>query len=145
MQDISEDVRESDDDSTSGAPDASPLAPSPPREIIQGLRISTAPTVPAPAGGTPLGLTPALLDQHQLEHESDTPVLSRTSASGFASRRSSTSGHYASSACSGDVPYDPVGEREPGNPLFPTSFARLALGPTLRAKCVPYSPADPHY
>lgn len=26
-----------------------------------------------------------------------------------------------------------AGERGPGNPLFPTSFARLALGPTLTA------------
>lgn len=32
--------------------------------------------------------------------------------------------------------YDPVGDRVPGNPLFPSNFARLALGPTLRAKCV---------
>jgi hypothetical protein len=29
-----------------------------------------------------------------------------------------------------------AGERGPGNPLFPTSFARLALGPTLTAKYV---------
>lgn len=32
--------------------------------------------------------------------------------------------------------YDPVGDRAPGNPLFPSNFARLALGPTLRAKYV---------
>jgi len=29
--------------------------------------------------------------------------------------------------------YDPIGDRVPGNPLFPSNFARLALGPTLRA------------
>lgn len=29
--------------------------------------------------------------------------------------------------------YDPVGDRGPGNPLFPSNFARLALGPTLSA------------
>lgn len=29
--------------------------------------------------------------------------------------------------------YNVVGERGPGNPLFPTNFARLALGPTLSA------------
>ena len=34
------------------------------------------------------------------------------------------------------VPYDAVGERGPGHPIFPTSFANLALGPTLQAKCV---------
>ncbi len=32
--------------------------------------------------------------------------------------------------------YDMAGERGPGNPLFPTSFARLTLGPTLTAKYV---------
>ncbi|KAJ3890483.1 hypothetical protein GG344DRAFT_88821 [Lentinula edodes] len=30
--------------------------------------------------------------------------------------------------------YDPVGDRAPGNPLFPSNFARLATGPTLIAK-----------
>lgn len=30
-----------------------------------------------------------------------------------------------------DEPYDPVAERGPGNPLFPSNFARLGLGPTL--------------
>lgn len=30
--------------------------------------------------------------------------------------------------------YDPVGDRGPGHPLFPSNFARLALGPTLSAK-----------
>ncbi|KIK61645.1 hypothetical protein GYMLUDRAFT_42669 [Collybiopsis luxurians FD-317 M1] len=29
--------------------------------------------------------------------------------------------------------YDPVGDRSPGNPLFPSNFARLATGPTLIA------------
>ncbi|KAF9069796.1 hypothetical protein BDP27DRAFT_1324989 [Rhodocollybia butyracea] len=29
--------------------------------------------------------------------------------------------------------YDPVGDRSPGNPLFPSNFARLATGPTLQA------------
>lgn len=32
-----------------------------------------------------------------------------------------------------DGPYDPVGDRSPGNPLFPSSFARLATAPTLAA------------
>ncbi|KAH7913865.1 hypothetical protein BJ138DRAFT_1099152 [Hygrophoropsis aurantiaca] len=32
-----------------------------------------------------------------------------------------------------DHPYDPVGDRVPGNPIFPSNFARLALGPTLSA------------
>ncbi|KAJ7233002.1 hypothetical protein C8J57DRAFT_1578089 [Mycena rebaudengoi] len=32
-----------------------------------------------------------------------------------------------------DAPYDPVADRAPGNPLFPSNFARLAVGPTLAA------------
>ncbi len=32
--------------------------------------------------------------------------------------------------------YGMAGERGPGNPLFPTNFARLALGPTVTAKYV---------
>jgi hypothetical protein len=40
---------------------------------------------------------------------------------------------YATSSASSEV-YDVVGERGPGNLLFPTNFARLALGPTLTAK-----------
>ena len=40
---------------------------------------------------------------------------------------------YAGSNASSEV-YNAAGERGPGNPLFPTSFARLALGPTLSAK-----------
>ncbi|KAJ7587996.1 hypothetical protein C8J56DRAFT_63582 [Mycena floridula] len=32
-----------------------------------------------------------------------------------------------------DDGYNPVGDRAPGNPLFPSNFARLALGPTLMA------------
>jgi len=42
---------------------------------------------------------------------------------------------YAASSASSEA-YDVVGERGPGNPLFPTNFARLALGPTLMAKYV---------
>lgn len=39
---------------------------------------------------------------------------------------------YAASNASSEA-YDGAGERGPGNPLFPTNFARLALGPTLTA------------
>jgi hypothetical protein len=33
-----------------------------------------------------------------------------------------------------DLGYDPIGNRAPGNPLFPSNFSRLAAGPTLVAK-----------
>ncbi|KAH9973611.1 hypothetical protein BGW80DRAFT_1459081 [Lactifluus volemus] len=39
---------------------------------------------------------------------------------------------YAAPSASSE-PYDAVGERGPGNPLFPSNFAKLALGPTLTA------------
>lgn len=41
--------------------------------------------------------------------------------------------HSASSSQS-HLPYHTLSERGPGNPLFPSSFARIALGPTLSAK-----------
>ena len=44
---------------------------------------------------------------------------------------------YAASNASSEA-YDGAGERGPGNPLFPTNFARLALGPTLTAKYVSF-------
>ena len=50
------------------------------------------------------------------------------------------SGYNATSSEVGDGEseraYDPVGDRVPGNPLFPSNFAHLALGPTLHAKYV---------
>ncbi|KAH0836537.1 hypothetical protein J3R83DRAFT_8210 [Lanmaoa asiatica] len=72
--------------------------------------------------------------------------LSRTSSHGsITSLGRSVSGSYtyrdssynATSSEIGDGEseraYDPVDDRAPGNPLFPSNFARLALGPTLRA------------
>ncbi|KAE9399955.1 hypothetical protein BT96DRAFT_919842 [Gymnopus androsaceus JB14] len=44
------------------------------------------------------------------------------------SRRGSASGYDSEGGG-----YDPVGDRAPGNPLFPSNFARLATGPTLVA------------
>ncbi|GJJ11098.1 hypothetical protein Clacol_005329 [Clathrus columnatus] len=40
--------------------------------------------------------------------------------------------HSASSSQS-HLPYHTLSDRAPGNPLFPSSFARVALGPTLKA------------
>lgn len=50
-------------------------------------------------------------------------------------RYSGSSTSYAGSFSQPQVPYDAVGERGPGHPLFPSTFANLALGPTLQAKC----------
>jgi hypothetical protein len=40
---------------------------------------------------------------------------------------------FGSAHSNSSAAYDPVGDRVPGNPLFPSNFARLAVGPTLRA------------
>ncbi|KAL4078731.1 hypothetical protein V8B97DRAFT_2015186 [Scleroderma yunnanense] len=64
---------------------------------------------------------------------------SRSSVSSFITPTMGThrdGRHHPSSSDFGDESeqeYDPVGDRVPGNPLFPSNFARLASGPTLRA------------
>jgi hypothetical protein len=135
MHDISEDVcGESSENEGEGPVD--PASSSSPREIIQGLRIST--------GFSSLGLfatesgpiVPALsrrLSVSSVTQQQPTPVPGEQSS--LPRRRWS----YAASSASSEA-YDVAGERGPGNPLFPTSFARLALGPTLTAKYVFFCP-----
>ena len=132
MHDISEDVREeSDENEDEATPTGQPISSSPlPREIIQGLCISTGPALPGlfstePNQILPTSLSRALsvssMTQHQSTEVSSSPPKRRWS--------------YAASNASSEA-YDMAGERGPGNPLFPSNFARLALGPTLTAKYV---------
>ncbi|KAJ3917818.1 hypothetical protein F5877DRAFT_67905 [Lentinula edodes] len=61
--------------------------------------------------------------------------LTRTGSSGSITSIGSH-GYLVGGAGSGydsEGGYDPVGDRAPGNPLFPSNFARLATGPTLIA------------
>jgi len=91
------------------------------------------------SASAPLSPPLSLLNDPEHEHDPSSPILSCAGTSALASRRSSISAgeyNYATSVSSSDIPYDAVGERGPGNPLFPSNFASLALGPTLRAKCV---------
>ncbi|THH10947.1 hypothetical protein EW146_g8211 [Bondarzewia mesenterica] len=147
MVDISEDVRETEEEDDSFGPAL--VAPSPPKEVVQGLRISTAAASPdlfasnspsarprslspiVPSGSltssNPRHISPNALD----ERDASLPAKDRDGDS--VRRGSAGQYHYAASNASSDVPYDMVGERGPGNPLFPSSFARLALGPTLSA------------
>lgn len=120
---------------------------------IQGLKISTSPLLSS--GPSSPCVYPAL-PTHSLAHSPTTslsglPPLNgagahswgeRIPAGGLAkSGRSSSFGSVHSARSLGSIgsgsAYDPVGERGPGNPLFPSNFARLAVGPTLRAKYVP--------
>jgi hypothetical protein len=137
MHDISEDVlEESDENEDEGVPAATAEAVSsspPPREIIQGLCISTGPasrglfaTEPGQVVPTPpsRAMSMSSMTQHQSHQIASSPPERRWS--------------FAASNASSEA-YDMAGERSPGNPLFPASFARLALGPTLTAKYVFFS------
>jgi hypothetical protein len=139
MHDISEDV-ESGENEDEGKPPAEPVpSPSPhPREIVQGLRISTRPASPGLFAIESSQIVPSLsramsvssMTQQQQQQQQATQVPGGEHSSPPKRRWS-----YAASNASSEA-YDGAGERGPGNPLFPTSFARLALGPTLTAKYV---------
>ncbi|KAJ4473633.1 hypothetical protein J3R30DRAFT_3296260 [Lentinula aciculospora] len=58
--------------------------------------------------------------------------LTRTGSSGSIVSIGSH-GYTIGSGSESEGGYDPVGDRAPGNPLFPSNFARLATGPTLVA------------
>ncbi|KAF9269136.1 hypothetical protein L218DRAFT_994052 [Marasmius fiardii PR-910] len=66
-------------------------------------------------------------------------VLTRTGSSGSLTGMAmqlsgmSASGSWSGSDAGSGYRYDPVGDRVPGNPLFPSNFARLTAGPTLAA------------
>lgn len=144
MHDISEDIREESDEDEEDQEPAEPALSS--HEIIQGLRISTVPAQPghfatesgqacAPSRASSMSSVTQqqLLPTQVLAENSSSPPKGSDLMVGSSRRRWS----YAASNASSEV-YDVVGERGPGNPLFPTSFARLALGPTLTAKYVLY-------
>jgi hypothetical protein len=142
MQDISEDVQEEPEND-----DEAPAVPpsSPPRDIIQGIRISTEPAPPGLFATGPSQMPTSMQlrafsmssappqQQQSTRVPGEHPSPPMTGGSTGTSRRWS----YAASNASSEA-YDGAGERGPGNPLFPSNFARLALGPTLSAKYVPF-------
>ncbi|KAI0306104.1 hypothetical protein B0F90DRAFT_963912 [Multifurca ochricompacta] len=132
MHDISEDVRGESSENEDDEP-AESSSPFPPREVIQGLCISTAPSLPglfaADSGHVPISRALSMSSVAQQQPSKVPDEHSSPSGSMTSSRRRWS---YAASNASSEV-YDVVGERGPGNPLFPTNFARLALGPTLTA------------
>ncbi|KAG1723835.1 uncharacterized protein EDB91DRAFT_157022 [Suillus paluster] len=125
---------------------------------IHGLRISTSPVPHSPAiapqsfsypTSPVINVNDSRRNSTELKWLSEfslplTRRVSRTSSHGSVNSLGrptfSTYSHNYNSAGSdfGDNDservYDPVGDRAPGNPLFPSNFARLALGPTLSAK-----------
>jgi len=143
MHDISEDVLEESSENEDEEDEPEESAPSSPRrEIIQGLRISTGPAppglfatdsnqVPTSMRAFSMSSVPQMQQSAQVPGGEGTSPPMRRGSMGNMPRRWS----YAASSASSEA-YDVVGERGPGNPLFPTNFARLALGPTLTAKYV---------
>jgi hypothetical protein len=129
-------ISESDENENGATPTAEPVSSSPPsRGIIQGLCISTGPALPGLFATEPGQIVPTP-PSRTLSVSSMAQPQSTQVASSPPKRRWS----YAGSNASSDA-YDMAGERGPGNPLFPTSFARLALGPTLTAKYVLFCPS----
>ncbi|CAK5267191.1 unnamed protein product [Mycena citricolor] len=103
---------------------------------IQGLRISTSdatitqssPLIQSSTTGLPLR-SPSFSARR-----SHSPTLWRSGSMGGGTGGIKRSGSFGSvHSISSDRPYDPVADRVPGNPIFPTNFASLAVGPTLAA------------
>lgn len=141
---IHESVQEEDEDE-----DTAPTPAPPTPEIVQGIRISTTLATPGLFGSQTLTHSPAISARsHNSPMRSFTPLPDAHELAGSISSpasytwdraRSNSTGsnrHYASSVTSSEGVYDALGERGPGNPLFPSSFARLTIGPTLSAKYV---------
>jgi hypothetical protein len=155
LGDIGEEDEEEGGEESEGTTHPATGALAPPREeIVQGLRISTTPQ-PPPSG---YSMSPAATFPHSpiapradgpspagsAFHLDTTPTAGPGSSvvekgegstpvavGGYAPRQRSYSSSSHGSSRSGY--YDVVAERGPGNPLFPSSFARLALAPTLSA------------
>ncbi|KAI6024416.1 hypothetical protein EDC04DRAFT_3116902 [Pisolithus marmoratus] len=115
-----------------------------PEAQIHGLTISTDPVPSSPARvsfGLSLPSSPAIsspvADGNAMELELPISPLrcrSRADSRGSVSNYiRPTSWYVPLSASSWHYNCDGVGDRVPGNPIFPSNFARLALGPTLRA------------
>ncbi|KAF7289090.1 hypothetical protein HMN09_01357200 [Mycena chlorophos] len=135
--------------------DAEPELPEYPQ--VLGLRISTpgapvllpsSPSLRSATTGGPLRSpsfssrgpnSPALVRSNSSSsHASGGETLTRTGSSGSISAmnnlaRRGSFGSMHSFGSDRDAPYDPVADRSPGNPIFPSNFARLAVGPTLAA------------
>jgi len=114
----------------------SPISPLPPYPPV-GTTVGPPPPQP--------GFTSSLPHSRTSSFSSIGPFQRSESTGGLAASWSAAAsgGNHASSVFTGseagdtrerDVGYLSDGDRLPGHPLFPSNFARLATGPTLRAK-----------
>ena len=156
LQDISEDMEETEgddkektlmqEDYTNVKPVDASLQRSSSTNSIQGLKISTTP-IPSSPMITAVASSPISYESRAKSGASSPPhqepppnrfftITSSPTNTGLSrAKRSGSFGSMHSFHSNGSItPYDPVGDRVPGNPLFPSNFARLAVGPTLRAK-----------
>ncbi|KAJ7483166.1 hypothetical protein FB451DRAFT_1555215 [Mycena latifolia] len=98
---------------------------------LHGLRISTPGTPMSSPGLIRSAATGAPMRSPSFSARE--PAFARSSSSGSLHRSGSFGSVRSLSSSTSEGPYDPVADRAPGNPLFPSNFARLALGPTLAA------------
>jgi len=98
---------------------------------IQGLRFSTSPSIPlmsASYTASPAGTAQASPVEPTRPASG---ASSRAASFTMTSRPSSVIGRSSSFGSATGEYYDPMKERGPGRPLFPSSFAHLGGGPSL--------------
>ncbi|KAG2110377.1 uncharacterized protein F5147DRAFT_797160 [Suillus discolor] len=164
LQDIGEEAEDED-----GADTEAPEKDSQPVEDslqIHGLRISTSSVPSSPAfvsqpfshpTSPVMNSNDSRRNSTELKWSSEftfplTRRVSRTSSHGSVSSLGRPTFSYIHNSAGSDFGdndserlYDPVGDRGPGNPLFPSNFARLALGPTLSANNPNLRPAHSRF
>jgi hypothetical protein len=128
---VSPEQRTDQEDHTTAKPTDEPMLPG----AIQGLKISTLPVHHSPTSSPSPRHRAHSFTSSPSRHTISLPHDSSTHAfSSSMCHKSPRSSSFGSSPSNASVPYDPVGDRVPGNPLFPSSFAQLAVGPTSRTK-----------
>lgn len=164
LQDIGEEAEDED-----GADTEAPEKDTQPVEDslqIHGLRISTSSVPSSPAfvsqpfshpTSPVMNSNDSRRNSTELKWSSEftfplTRRISRTSSHGSVSSLGRPTFSYIHNSAGSDFGdndserlYDPVGDRGPGNPLFPSNFARLALGPTLSANNPNLRPAHSRF
>ncbi|KAG2150286.1 uncharacterized protein EDB93DRAFT_1205110 [Suillus bovinus] len=162
LQDIGEEAEDEDGaDAEAPEKDTQPVEDS---SQIHGLRISTSPVPSSPVcvsqpfshpTSPVMNSNDSRRNSTELKWSSEFTFplarrISRTSSHGSVSSLGRPTFSYIHNSAGSDFgendserAYDPVGDRGPGNPLFPSNFARLALGPTLSANNPNLRPAHP--
>jgi hypothetical protein len=142
LGDITEEESEANEETVVTSP-ASPRVD----DMVHGLRICTSPSPPHPhtfsnpvplSAISPIPSPPASSSGIRDGIIPEGTGLQRRNSSSSSlfveSPLASSISSYFAYAGAGDDPYHFGAERGPGHPIFPSSFAHLAMGPTLIAK-----------